>query len=198
MKPEITSIYLASSSPRRAELLTQIGIRFEVIRFSIDETPGRDETPEQYVTRMSVEKAKEGFRLAGGLSQSALPVLAADTIVVAGDQILGKPDSEQQGLAMLRCLSGSSHRVITAVTLQGKTGVETVSSDTQVEFRTLKDAEIKAYWESGEPRDKAGGYAIQGLGSIFVSHIKGSYSGVVGLPLNETARLLESAGIHCL
>lgn len=179
-------------------MLTQIGVRFEVLRFSIDETPFAGEGPKQYVARMSIEKAKEGFRIADGLAPVTLPVLAADTIVVADGEILGKPDSEQQGLAMLRLLSGSIHRVITAVTMLTEAGIETVSSDTEVAFRVLRESEINAYWASGEPADKAGGYAIQGLGSIFVSHIKGSYSGVVGLPLNETAGLLESVGIRCL
>ena len=169
-----------------------------MLRFSIDETPFVGENPEQYVTRMSIEKAEEGFRIVGGLASVTLPLLAADTIVVADGEILGKPDSEQQGLVMLRLLSGSTHRVITAVTILSASGIETVSSDTEVTFRALRKSEIKAYWDSGEPADKAGGYAIQGLGSIFVSHIKGSYSGVVGLPLNETAGLLESVGIRCL
>ncbi|MDF1644488.1 MAG: Maf family protein [Pseudomonadales bacterium] len=197
MKP-YGQIYLASSSPRRAELLQQIGIRFEVIRFSIDETPVNSETVECYATRMAAEKAREGFRLIEATAKAPLPVLAADTIVFAGDEIFCKPESQQHGLEMLGKLSGSTHQVITAVALASKERVETILVKTDVIFRTIEQGEMMAYWGSGEPLDKAGGYAIQGLGAVFVSRIEGSYSGVVGLPLEETARLLKSAGIHCL
>ena len=191
-------IYLASSSPRRAELLKQIGIRFEVIRFAVDETPGINETAECYVSRMAAEKAREGFRIVKASTKTPLPVLAADTIVVAGGEILCKPESQQHGLEMLGQLSGSNHQVMTAVAIASNGSVDTILVKTNVVFRTIEQEEMAAYWASGEPLDKAGGYAIQGLGAVFVSRIEGSYSGVVGLPLEETAKLLKSVGVHCL
>jgi len=198
MNSQQTSLYLASSSPRRAELLTQIDVCFEVLQCSIDETTETSETPIQYVTRMAMQKAREGFRVMTQLSKSPLPVLAADTIVVVNEKILGKPETEEQAADMLRQLSGTTHNVMTAVTVMSDQGVETVMSDTQVMFREISEAEATAYWQTNEPCDKAGGYGIQGLGAIFVARIEGSYSGVVGLPLTETAGLLESVGIRCL
>ena len=198
MNSQQTSLYLASSSPRRAELLTQIGVCFEVLQCSIDETASALETPAQYVNRMAMQKAREGFRVMEQLSKSPLPILAADTIVVVNEKTLGKPESKEQAADMLRQLSGTTHNVMTAVTVMSDRGVDTVISDTRVEFKEVSEAEASAYWQSGEPFDKAGGYGIQGLGAIFVARIEGSYSGVVGLPLAETAGLLQSVGIRCL
>lgn len=191
-------IYLASNSPRRAELLTQIGVEFEIIQCSIDESPKPDEAPAQYVSRMAYEKAREGSRYVEGLAKRPLPVLAADTIVVAGDEILCKPESEHHAVEMLQKLSATTHRVMTAVALASEGSIDTVIVETEVSFRPITVREMHAYWSSGEPLDKAGGYAIQGLGAVFVSRIAGSYSGVVGLPLQETAKLLEHAGVSCL
>ena len=193
-----SDIYLASSSPRRAELLMQIEVGFEVVRFAIDETPASDESPKEYVARMALEKAREGYRLTQGSDDLKLPVLAADTIVVCDGKIFGKPESQEHAYEMLRSLSAKTHQVMSAVTLIFGDDVQSILSSTNVSFRDIDDLEIQAYWQSEEPKGKAGGYAIQGLGAVFVSQIEGSYSGVVGLPLNEVSALLSSVGIHCL
>lgn len=183
-------IILASSSPRRRELLEQIQIRYRVCPVDIDETPLPDEAPLDYVVRLAAEKSAAGVARYG----AELPILAADTTVVLGDVIMGKPRDEEDALAMLRCLSGATHQVYTAVSLRGQQHHEAVSI-TDVTFRKLTDAQILAYWQTGEPHDKAGAYAIQGQGSVFVAAINGSFSGVVGLPIFETAQLLAYEGI---
>jgi len=183
-------IILASASPRRRELLNQIHIAYRVYPLDIDETPLPDEAPLAYVQRLAAEKSAAAVAQLG----DSLPVLAADTAVVLDDVIMGKPKDRDDALAMLRQLSGKMHRVYSAVSLRGQEHGEAVSI-TEVTFRPLTENEIAAYWHSGEPADKAGSYAIQGLGGVFVAAINGSFSGVVGLPLFETAELLSRQGI---
>jgi len=188
-------ICLASQSPRRRELLRQIGVDFELLPVDIDETPLAGETPEACVQRLALEKARAGR--AGQSAASTLPVMGADTIVVAGDAVLGKPADRGAAIEMLQLLSDSTHRVITAVALAGDH--EAVCMHTShVTFRTLTARECEAYWETGEPQDKAGAYAIQGLAAMFITRLEGSYSGVMGLPLYETAALLQEFGIRSL
>ena len=186
-------LYLASGSPRRRELLTQIGVAFNVVAAPIDETPLPAEHPCHYVERLALAKAQAGARLLG----TPAVVLGADTAVVLAGRILGKPLDQADALATLAALSGQEHEVLTAVAVVdgGRSRVLSVSS--RVSFRAISPAEAQAYWASGEPRDKAGGYAIQGLGAVFVSGLRGSYSAVVGLPLCETAQLLGDFGIPC-
>ncbi len=189
-------LYLASASPRRRELLAQIGIGFLPLPQAVDESLRQGESAENYVQRVAGDKARAGWQDSRRLLD--LPVLAADTSVVCDGEVLGKPGSWQEARDMLLRLSGRSHRVLTAVALRWNERqlVELVA--TEVNFRPLLPAEVDAYWHSGEPRDKAGAYGIQGLGALFVSGIVGSYSNVVGLPLFETARLLEQFGISSL
>lgn len=185
-------IFLASASPRRSALLTQIGVPHRSIPVDLDESVRAGESPAEYVSRLARSKAEALWaRLAPSQRR---PILGADTTVAIGAEILGKPASGEELLAMLRRLSGQTHQVYTGVALC--TGRATVSrlSVSDVSFRALSDAEILAYWATGEPVDKAGGYAIQGRGAVFVERIQGSYSGIVGLPLFETAQLLEQIG----
>lgn len=184
-------IVLASASPRRAELLDAIGIRYRVQPADIDERPLTDEPPLAFVRRVAEEKAAAVVAHAEGL-----PVLAADTIVVVDGRILGKPAGRDQAVAMLDALSGRSHEVITAIAVATLDATETRHCSTRVTFRHIDRAEAQAYWASGEPRDKAGGYGVQGIGGIFVDHIEGSYSGVVGLPVAETEALLRAFGVN--
>lgn len=188
-------IFLASQSPRRRDLLRQIGVSFETVRVDVDERPLEGEQADALATRLAIGKAQAGRAKLDG----PWPVLGADTVVVIGDRILGKPARKEEGVEMLQLLGGRIHRVITAVALQGQDGgLDTRLSVTRVGLRVVSPAEACAYWESGEPRDKAGGYAIQGLGAVFVDYIEGSFSGVVGLPLFETAQLLRRSGISVL
>lgn len=192
---ENPSLFLASKSPRRRALLAQIGVRFDVIDIDLDETRLPGEAPEVYVLRLALDKARAGR---AQLEKARhLPVLAADTAVVVGDRILGKPSDRDDAAAMMRLLAGRTHRVLSGIALVGEREEQDLSVS-EVRFRTLSEQEADAYWESGEPRDKAGGYGIQGLGALFVEDLRGSYSGVMGLPLFETARLLAKAGIDCL
>ncbi|MBD3655290.1 MULTISPECIES: Maf family protein [Marinobacter] len=184
-------IILASASPRRAELLRQMGLDFTVCPVDIDETPLPGELPAHYVERLAREKAVAG-RQRTTVADSL--VIGSDTSVVLGEQILGKPDDEAMAADMLRRLSGHTHRVMTAVALAAADHCTARLVTTEVRFRELTDDEIHAYIASGEPMDKAGGYGIQGLGGIFVASLTGSYSAVVGLPLLETAGLLAEAG----
>ena len=191
-------IYLASRSPRRAELLTQIGIEFEVLPSDIDESVVDGESPAAYVVRLAREKAAVCL---DGLQQSdakRLPVLAADTTVSIDGIILGKPDSDEEARAMLQRMSGRQHEVHTGIAVATEQGIETALSTTHVEMKVLSDAEIAAYIATGEPHDKAGAYGIQGLAGTFIEHIEGSYSGVMGLPIFETAQLLKRAGVDVL
>jgi septum formation protein len=183
-------IILASASPRRKELLDQIKVTYRVNPVDVDETPWPNEAPLDYVQRLAAEKSAACMAQLGG----GLPVLAADTAVVLDGVIMGKPKDRDDALAMLRQLSGKMHRVYSAISLRGWEHGQAVSI-TEVTFRQLTEGEITAYWQSGEPADKAGSYAIQGLGGVFVESISGSFSGVVGLPLFETAELLSRQGI---
>ncbi|TCT19860.1 septum formation protein [Thiobaca trueperi] len=186
-------IYLASSSPRRSELLTQIGVRFAVIAADTDESRLPDEAPEDYVRRVALDKARMArMRLP---TEDARPVLAADTAVVLDQCILGKPADPEDAARMLRLLAGRTHRVLTGVALVLPTHDWTAISASRVTFRPIREDEMQRYWRTGEPLDKAGGYGIQGYGAVFVANLEGSYSGVMGLPLFETAQLLERAGI---
>ena len=185
----MSSLILASASPRRAELLQQIGLRFSVRPAEIDETPEPDETPEHYVERLAREKA-----LVVAVSFPESPVLGSDTSVVLGGVILGKPADAAEARATLEQLSGATHQVMTAVALACDGVCHSRLVVTEVRFRALSADEIEAYVASGEPMDKAGSYGIQGLGGIFVKELRGSYSAVVGLPLQETAALLADAG----
>jgi septum formation protein len=186
------AICLASMSPRRRELLAQIGVPHTVVAAHVDESLLPGEAPTDYVARLARLKATT-IRQRG----EALPVLAADTTVVLEGVIYGKPDSRADGIAMLESLAGRTHQVLTAVALATGQGVALRVNCSFVRFRNIERAEIEAYWETGEPRDKAGSYAIQGYGAVFVAEVNGSYSGVMGLPLFETAELLCDAGIRC-
>ena len=188
-------LFLASASPRRRELLAQLGLRVRQLVVGVDETPRPDEDPAAYVQRLAHAKASAG--LAQRPAGVQLPVLGADTAVVIDGRILGKPAGREQALEMLGLLSGRVHEVLSAVAV-GKEAVEVRLNRSRVRFRSLSDAERQAYWETGEPADKAGAYAIQGLGALFVTELHGSYSGVMGLPLYETAELLRRAGIPLL
>jgi len=191
-------LYLASGSPRRRELLTQIGVPFTVLSAQIDETPLSDETPTTYVERLARCKAEAGLALLAVSDEgSSLCVLGADTAVVLDGQILGKPVDEAEAVAMLSALSNREHEVLTAIAVLDNERCEIRVVRSLVRFRSIQVQEAQAYWASGEPQDKAGGYAIQGLAAIFVAGLHGSYSAVVGLPLCETAELLGRFGIPC-
>jgi len=186
-------LLLASASPRRRELLAQIGVPTQRVHCEVDEQVMPDELPAAYVERVTRDKVLAGV----AASPVGAVVLAADTAVVLDEQILGKPRDREHAAQMLAALSDREHQVLTAVAVARGEQVELRLVTTQVRFRCLSAAEIAAYWASGEPADKAGAYGIQGLGAVFVAHISGSYSAVVGLPLLETAALLEGFGISC-
>lgn len=182
-------LILASQSPRRAELLRQIGVGFRCLPADIDETLLSNETPEVYVRRMAVEKARAIHAL-----HPREQVLGSDTSVVLDGRVLGKPEGREHAIAMLLDLAGRTHRVLTGVALVHG-DIDYALSESHVRFRPIDAQEAARYWDSGEPRDKAGGYAIQGLGAVFVEHIEGSHSGIMGLPLFETACLLRRIGL---
>jgi septum formation protein len=188
-------LYLASRSPRRLELLGQLGLRPALVAADVDETPAPGERPKDYVQRIALAKARAG--VAALAKAPARPVLAADTAVVVDERILGKPAGADDALAMLGLLSGRGHEVLTAVAVIGRREQVRLSLS-RVRFRDISPAEAAAYWASGEPGDKAGAYAIQGRGALFVAELRGSYSGVVGLPLFETAELLAAEGVRLL
>lgn len=187
----MTRIYLASRSPRRAELLQQIGVDFIVLPADIDESVYNAESAADYVQRLAGQKAEACVQ---GLQVLDMPVLAADTTVCIEGAILGKPEDDADAHAMLAALSGRWHEVHTAIALASNRGLELALSTTRVKMSTLSHELITAYVASGEPRDKAGAYGIQGLGGTLVERIEGSYSGVMGLPLFETACLLRKYG----
>ncbi|ANE54087.1 nucleoside triphosphate pyrophosphatase [Methylomonas sp. DH-1] len=191
MNPQII---LASASPRRRELLAQIGIRHLVNAVDVDETPLPGEQPAAYVERVAAEKSA----VCASQNNSSLPVLAADTSVICDGRILGKPDDLQHAIEMLSRLSGRNHQVYSAVSLRSAGCHWQALSVSEVRFRPLSHQEIVGYWQTGEPCDKAGAYAIQGLASVFIESITGSFSGVMGLPLFETAQLLSQAGIEVI
>ena len=186
-------IYLASASPRRRELLRQIGVSYRLLPVAVDETPLPEEIPAAYVARLAQAKAQTGLQILG--RRKPYPVLGADTAVVIDGIILGKPNHRQEGLAMLALLSGREHQVLSAVALATATQNAVKVQESRVRFRQLTVAECEAYWNSGEPLDKAGGYAIQGRAAAFIAELHGSYSGVMGLPLFETAELLRQFDI---
>jgi septum formation protein len=191
----MATLYLASGSPRRRELLTQIAVPFLTQIAPIDENALPGESPIAYVERLARAKAQAGL---AALAETAdVVVLGADTAVVLDGRILGKPVDRDDALATLNALSGRSHQVLTAVALVSRERLESRVVTSQVTFRPLSQAEIEAYWASGEPQDKAGCYGIQGLAAVFVSQLLGSYSAVVGLPLCETAALLAEFAIPC-
>jgi septum formation protein len=186
-------VYLASASPRRRELLTQIGVQWSLLPTDLDESSRPGENAAAYVSRLAVAKARDAHaRVPPG---RPAPVVAADTAVVIRGELLGKPAGERDCRRMLELLSASVHEVFSAVAVVSSRGESTALSRTEVVFREIGDAEIGAYWATGEPADKAGAYGIQGLGAIFVREIRGSYSGVMGLPLFETAALLAQHGV---
>ena len=189
----VVHLYLASASPRRRELLRQIGVAYRRLPVEVDETPLPGESPGDYVARLALAKARTGWRTLG--RRAPRPVLGADTAVVVDAVILGKPRDRDEGLAMLARLSGREHRVLSAVALADATRDAVRVQESRVRFRELTAAERAVYWNSGEPLDKAGGYAIQGRAAAFIAELRGSYSGVMGLPLFETAELLREFGI---
>ncbi|HSS46696.1 MAG TPA: Maf family protein [Burkholderiales bacterium] len=203
---DVKCIYLASHSPRRRELLKQIGVNFEVVQFreflargpDVDEAPLAGEPPENYVKRIACAKTEAGWSCLVQRRLRRFPVLAADTTVVLDGKIIGKPVSRDHVVAMLSELSGREHSVLTAVALKFEDKTDLGLSTTLVRFKQLAEEEVRHYAATGEALDKAGGYAIQGLAAAFVAGIDGSYSGVMGLPLFETAQLLREFGYGVL
>jgi septum formation protein len=187
----VIPLILASASPRRAQLLRQLGVSYNQQPANIDEQPCAGESPEDYVVRLAREKSSQVQRSL----QIDAAVLAADTCVVLDDQILGKPEDHFDGLAMLARLSGRQHRVLTAVSVRRADQLEETLTDTRVKFINLNREQCEAYLATDEPWDKAGAYAIQGLAAAFVESIEGSYTGVVGLPLSQTWKLLQRVGV---
>jgi len=187
-----TTLILASQSPRRKELLEQLGYHFTCLPADIDESVLAQENPEQYVSRLAIEKA----RVIAKQYDESVVVLGSDTSVVFGTHILGKPASLNECIAILSMLSGQTHQVITAVAVVKGERTEVFVVRTEVDFKVLTEQEISRYWQTGEPQDKAGAYGIQGVAGQFVKQIRGSYSAVVGLPLYETSQLLSLFGVH--
>lgn len=185
-------LHLASSSPRRQEILLSLGLEFTAEGAAIDESRLDGESPQQMVLRLAAAKAEAAIARDGQL------ILGADTAVVLAERVLGKPRDADDAVEMLMTLSGRNHRVLTGIALRTPNGVSAAFSSTEVQFREIGRDEAFLYWQSGEPCDKAGAYAIQGLGGLFVVGINGSYSGVVGLPVFETVELLQAAGIDVL
>lgn len=206
MKPADNKIYLASKSPRRRELLRQIGVEFELLLLR-DQSPRGPEVSEEvlpgekaedYVVRVTREKAEHSASIMLLRRLPVRPVLAADTTVVIDGRILGKPANETEAMDMLRLLSGRTHQVLTSIALHKDDQVTQITQMSEVTLATLSEATMRAYCATSEPYDKAGGYGIQGVAAIFVSRITGSYTGIMGLPLHETAQLLDQAGIPTL
>ncbi|ATE62266.1 Maf family protein [Thauera sinica] len=203
MQMNPSRIYLASKSPRRRELLRQIGVHFDVLTFragergydaDVDETPLPDEGVERYVERVALTKAQAGMRRVLWRKLVRQPVLSADTTLEVDGEIIGKPVDAGDAHAILHRLSGRSHRVLTAVAMSDGERTRSRLSVSDVRFRALTDHDIRHYIATGEPLDKAGAYGIQGHAAIFVEEIRGSYSGIMGLPLFETAQLLDAFG----
>ena len=187
-------IYLASRSPRRQELLAQIGVKFEVMEADVNESVVDGESPRAYVERLARAKAEAGWRRVERDNLPRAPVLGADTTVAVGGRILGKPADDKEAAEMLAALSGRLHQVLTAVAVKHDSRLESAVSVSEVRFKTLTKEEIARYVATGECEDKAGAYGIQGHAARFVAELRGSFSGVVGLPLYETAQLLEQIG----
>ena len=188
------SIYLASHSPRRRELLAQIGVKFEVIDVDVDEALTAGESARAYVERLARAKAEAGWQRVQEGKRPEAPVLGVDTTVALDGRILGKPADDREAAAMLAALSGRLHEVLTALAVKFGARLETALSVSEVRFKTLTKAEIARYVATGECGDKAGAYGIQGHAARFVAGLRGSFSGVVGLPLYETAQLLDRIG----
>lgn len=188
-------IYLASASPRRQELLRQMGIEFETLPSNVLETRAPGEAPEVYVQRVAADKARFVAHLVATRGMPARPVLGADTEVLLDGVILGKPADAEHAAGMLRLLSGRAHQVLSGVCVIHAGVTHEALSESRVTFAELNEADLAAYVATGEPLGKAGGYAIQGRGAAFIERLEGSYSGVMGLPIFETARLLRAAGI---
>lgn len=196
-------LYLASRSPRRRTLIEQLGIRYQTLEVDVDEQPYEGENPADYVARLAIEKAKNGW---GQVGSGEIPIVGADTCIVFNDQIIGKVDSREQSRALLKQFSASSHQVLTGIAMVGqkiegnrpefKQRVRVNNS--RVTFRALTDEECERYWDTGEPIGKAGGYAIQGIAAAFIEKIEGSYSAVMGLPLCELSELMSEFGIKLL
>jgi septum formation protein len=203
MKPIDKKIYLASKSPRRRELLRQVGVEFDLLMLRNDPVRGVDvsedvlpgEAPHDYVARVAREKGAFAWNVLQQRRQPLRPVLTADTTVTIDDEILGKPGSPEEAVDMLERLSGRTHQVLTSVAVHYTTITEHITQVSEVRFAKLTPAAIRAYCSTPEPYDKAGGYGIQGLAALFVEHIEGSHSGIMGLPLFETANLLRKAGL---
>jgi septum formation protein len=189
-------VILASASPRRQELLRQIGVSFQTVEPDVDETPGHNESADAFVLRLALEKARVGLRMVRERDLNGAPVLGADTCIVFDGEILGKPDDREHGIAMLTRLAGRSHEVLTGVALVDDGREQQVISRSRVTFAHLSPDEIAAYWDTGEPVDKAGAYAVQGRAATFIERIEGSYSGIVGLPLFEVAHMLKNLGMQ--
>lgn len=187
------TLILASQSPRRRELLTQLGYQFSCENADIDETVIANESPRAYVERLARDKAETIAKRINPEGNTA--ILGSDTSVVIDGVILGKPENKEDCLAQLSLLSGKQHQVLTAVAVVMNNKIRSIIVETNVTFKVLTQADILAYWQTGEPCDKAGSYGIQGIGGQFVTHISGSYFAVVGLPLYETAELLSAVGI---
>jgi septum formation protein len=182
------SLYLASKSPRRKAYLTDLGVEFEQVNPEVDESPQQGELCSDYVLRVALDKAKAGCEL---LAKDKAAIIAADTVIEFNQEIIGKPTGYADFLTIFNKLSGQSHIVHSAVVIYTHSQVFSTMTSTKVTFRSISESEAEQYWLSGEPQDKAAGYAIQGIGAKFVRQIEGSYSGVVGLPLCETIELLE-------
>jgi len=189
------NLILASQSPRRQSLLKQLGYQFSIVAADIDESVLPHESPSDYVLRLAQQKAQAIFAQLSHQQQQETMVLGADTSVVIGNTILGKPDDYQQCLATLQQLSGNIHQVLTSIAVVSNQGSVSEVISTEVSFKTLTENEISRYWQTKEPCDKAGSYAIQGIGGQFVKKIEGSYSAVVGLPLYETSQMLAKLGL---
>ena len=192
-------IYLASKSPRRTELLLQIGVEHQILDIEVDEGIISSNSPQENVRALSVLKCQEGVRKVISEGKSTFPILAADTIVVLDDEIFGKPQSESDAISMLQKLSEKTHLVMTGVTVgvitANQAKFHTISAASNVEFAKLTESDCKEYCKTNEPFDKAGGYGIQGYGSAFIKKINGSYSNIVGLPIHEVVKLLKELGI---
>lgn len=188
-------LYLASGSPRRQEILQQMGVTFSVVPQNIEEQYQPGEAAQDYVLRLALEKSKDGLK---GQIKQKIPVLGADTIVVLDGKILEKPDNREHGIEMLLSLSGHTHQVMTAVALSNENKIESAVSVSEVIFAPVNRKMCENYWQTGEPVDKAGAYAVQGQGALFIKNINGSYTGVMGLPVYETGLLLNQFGINLL
>jgi len=190
------TLYLASRSPRRYDLLKGLGVKFTVLPTDVDEGMQSLESAEDYVSRLARNKAAVGLDILAGRGESGALVIGSDTAVVVDRGILGKPSDRDDFIRMMEQLSGRAHDVVTAVAIASHDLVEVEVVTSRVVFAEVTPEHIRAYWKTGEPVDKAGGYAVQGLASVFIKRIEGSYSAIVGLPLRETAQLLTRRGVE--